>query len=882
MTFDILRIYDSETTIDLLGKDGTPGFKYLGWSPSLATPKGGGVRASSPTGWGSRVVFKAWENIVDTLTLQVEGSTTDEKIEFLQDLRRLLEKGESYWRNNWQTDPVVIECRGSCETNSRYALVKSYQTPSDSDPFVQPFNVDEGLVLTIEHTFWYDTPPFTPACLETGASQIRFNYRELTTVPTDSADDAYVNTGGGGLIFTGLPDLIVGGSTGDQYHTGIRFRNNTIPPGATIINAWITLKATVVSADGGDTAVTVRGELNATPSIFSTYANFMGRTLTSASKEFTLPTLTAGDKVILGGLEGIIQEIVNLGGWASGNNLVLFIRDSGISPVVKRFAALEHISYAEPTLTVEYITSQRLFGSTPSCTEGSAIISNFHRQSQLTHLFYFDGVGYSANLINTYPTALLPTVPAIGHVLYIMTENGESGGAHFPNVIFNLIPGTQLSGVWEFSRGGGLWANLGANAPYTDTTSQLQSPGICGVYFSTANMTGAGGVWAQDTINGVTGYALRFRVTAVGGTPTAPVQQLGRVYSAIWPNTNIPGESIKGDIPCRVRTQIVPQRTILDTKGALAEAELQNHRVIMGTRSKIRGEYFQMCLNAQEPPGSNPDNPFIYPVYTGSGWTPNNPDLYSPVNKSLTWSPAGPSSGTLYWRILPPVMPSFIGRYRVFMRLKNGGAASNNTLQLFTGTTYDLLGNTLDQIYYYAEVKTIYPVGTTYQLVELGVCDLPPAPVERPGSSPQGIIVGVSIINGSGAPALTFYDLILVPVDEFSFEIHSPQRVSPLNRYGSLGLVSSGTPFIYSYAQADSIWTKQSILASLFSTVDNELLYKWRGISPLFNGLQSNSDQEQYFLVSKYLGDYWVAYPFYPSSIQNWALYQYLSMRGNR
>ena len=63
-------------------------------------------------------------NIIDTFDLIARDSADhDLLIKNTQDLRRLLEKAINYCVTDWQNEPVWIETRGICETNTRYAII---------------------------------------------------------------------------------------------------------------------------------------------------------------------------------------------------------------------------------------------------------------------------------------------------------------------------------------------------------------------------------------------------------------------------------------------------------------------------------------------------------------------------------------------------------------------------------------------------------------------------------------------------------------------------------------------------------------------------------------------------------------------------------------
>lgn len=125
-------------------------------------------------------------------------------------------------------------------------------------------------------------------------------------------------------------------NTTDIYYNGFRWNSVTIPQGATINSAYVTLYC--ANVNGGTTAKTIwYGEAADNAVTFSnTTANKPeGRAHTTAStaKDFATASWTVvgyntGDKV---DVTSIVQEIINRAGWSSGNSLVIVATDNGSS-----------------------------------------------------------------------------------------------------------------------------------------------------------------------------------------------------------------------------------------------------------------------------------------------------------------------------------------------------------------------------------------------------------------------------------------------------------------------------------------------------------------------------------------------------------------------
>ncbi len=114
---------------------------------------------------------------------------------------------------------------------------------------------------------------------------------------------------------------------------GLRFAGMDIPVGATINDAYLVFRA--VSADPGmsnsdATSLTLKGQLiGDAPTFTSTSGNISSRTLTNASTAWAPTAWTTGSDYNSPDIASVVQEIVNQGTWASGNNIAIIITGTG-------------------------------------------------------------------------------------------------------------------------------------------------------------------------------------------------------------------------------------------------------------------------------------------------------------------------------------------------------------------------------------------------------------------------------------------------------------------------------------------------------------------------------------------------------------------------
>lgn len=187
--------------------------------------------------------------------------------------------------------------------------------------------------------------------------------------PGTGSDDGYWEVGGGagpynntfsqfkvGTWFNGFDDI----------NGFVRFPGVTVPQGATITAASVTL-----NADQSKEAGTIRMSIKAIAADSATAptsaADGDSRTLTTASTSWNISSWTAGNDITSPSLTGIAQEIVNRGGWSSGNALVLYFlnnsSDNGAVgyPIAREGSATLDarlsITYSQATSNIWYIPS---------------------------------------------------------------------------------------------------------------------------------------------------------------------------------------------------------------------------------------------------------------------------------------------------------------------------------------------------------------------------------------------------------------------------------------------------------------------------------------------------------------------------------------------
>ena len=168
---------------------------------------------------------------------------------------------------------------------------------------------------------------------------------------SDNNDDAVEADDGSG--FDAAPSLLrIISHTSDpsfRFNSGFRFPGATIPAGSTINSATITLDVSSAANDDFDCVIFLNDVDDAAN--FVTEADVTGRSRTAASVAWDQISAGAGAEVSPD-FAAVVQEVVDRGGWASGQALCVIIKgstDTDLTQVrVTNQTAILDIDYTEP------------------------------------------------------------------------------------------------------------------------------------------------------------------------------------------------------------------------------------------------------------------------------------------------------------------------------------------------------------------------------------------------------------------------------------------------------------------------------------------------------------------------------------------------------
>lgn len=143
--------------------------------------------------------------------------------------------------------------------------------------------------------------------------------KTVTARPAASGDDAWTEP----FLRTNLSgSLLLAGNT--TSWAGIRFRSVAIPQGARIVDATLSMRAT--GNNFGTAQLRIMADnRNEAPGFNVAATSVSGRVWTAA--RLNMPLAASNGQYAITGLAPIVQEVINRGGWESGNSLAILLEN---------------------------------------------------------------------------------------------------------------------------------------------------------------------------------------------------------------------------------------------------------------------------------------------------------------------------------------------------------------------------------------------------------------------------------------------------------------------------------------------------------------------------------------------------------------------------
>ncbi|MDH4471740.1 MAG: PKD domain-containing protein [Fluviicola sp.] len=393
----------------------------------------------------------------------------------------------------------------------------SFTDLSTGVPTAWSWNFGDGLgTSTLQNpTYAYGTPGTYTVTLT--ASNVYGNDAEIKTayivVASGGTVSVFVATGNddaeefrtNNSMYLTSSDLEIGNDTGVDQYMGVRFQNVNVPQGAIISNARIRFRADETDAFSSQMNIYIKAEdVNNSAQFTTTAGNISGRTLTTAMYTWpdgSVPGWTADTYYDTPNLSTVIQEVVDRGGWNSGNAMS-FVFWSDLAESSERVAyAYEGGSPAQLvfdyTIPTPPAPVANFSASASSACQGASI--------SLTDMSTNNPVSWSWSV--TGPQTLTSsaqnptfnfTTPGTYSVSLVASNAGGSNTYTQTNSLtINTLPATPsitAGGATTFCTGGSVSLSAPASSSYlwsNGATTQSINATAAGSY--TVQVTNAGG-----------------------------------------------------------------------------------------------------------------------------------------------------------------------------------------------------------------------------------------------------------------------------------------------------------------------------------------------------------------------------------------------------
>jgi len=831
-----LEIWQAGTMlVDLL----RPPFAFSDWKPQAPGYKNDGTWTDSPLAPERQIRDKQFTNIIDAFQFTIETNSMDGAIRASQSVRQAMEKASDFWLRTWEDDPVYLLVQNREETNIRYAHIYMGRIAEDTiNPFGQSIqqvwnakrSVWPEMVVVIEHGLWQSTIPETGTTISTSATQLygdgEFSTGRIIQAGTDDAEVIPSTT----TINTGGISIKMGNNAGVPYDAGFRFQNILIPRGTTISNAYITFTP-FVNQSGTTCNLTIEGEDADNASAFSTYGDFIGRTKTTASVAWdNISAWAAGVTEDTPDLTDIIQEIVDRSGFAYGNAIVIFLSDnSSSSSAFRESDAYDGTPSDAAVLTIEYNSYRGKF----SADGGEVFLGNKSNEAPIKYVYNYDNSGgtFGENLVDDDTAEFFPNPAGASDIIYIGADNP------FCNIVFDLsdaVGATGYTAVWEYWNGAA-WASL---ASLSDNTNELQESGRNAVVWK-QNQTG----WATTSINSITAWWVRLRITALTTMTQNPTQQTREIYTITWSFFQIAAISLAGDIDGLLEIILKQWAYAAATNDVVSS-------VYMGLRSYSRGDdEFRSFINLD-----NTQNANGVTVSAGAAFSVGA-SLQAATGQALTGnSPVSLARAATI--ILDSVAgPNYEGLHRLFLRFYGAGQDLSVQARLFSR---------ISQSEIKGDLVTLDSIPGTMTFLDLGTWYLP-----------ADIIELRIYVEGSSSSSLTLCDVCLLPADEWQAKIYNPGE--------DFGIDSTGEVSPTTYLTTGNVTNIKGGTHKLLSLTDDSLILNmlWQQ-NKMMSAHPSTRQRIYFFMTYNVNGVTPQSYIEYTGSLTCDATQRYLSARGDQ
>jgi hypothetical protein len=428
----------------------------------------------------------------------------------------------------------------------------------------------------------------------------------------------------------------------------------------------------------------------------------------------------------------------------------------------------------------------------------------------------------------------------VGDILYMGSTVGP-----FNNVVFDIgTIAADVTLVWEYWNGS--WVTI--TAP-SDFTTSLTLSGIRNFSFQ------AYSDWVTNNPGmGTTGYWIRARVSAIGGSPVAPTQQNRVLYTPITPYVEISEDDVVGDLPLLAKITLHSK-----SDWSTGVNVRYTNRVILGTRSLDRGYSFSPYINI-----ADEQNQTGITVASGTG-TADADDYRTPTGRTKihTCTGAGTWQDIVTITLANSIAADFLGRFHAFVRARQStvGAIGNLRMRLVfrvgSGTSSAYISN--EAGLYSTDI---------FNLIDFGNVVMPSFPELIQVDSVDTITITIQGLSTAASGAIAFQDLVIMPIDECAVDTYDSEK-------SLSNSIRNGYPL-----EMDAISYLKGRVRSSLKTSAGRHVNEWLSIAPDGITLQAKKNQRIWFLFSAYVSSVessrsWIVNTVFVEIVQ-----RYLGMRG--
>ena len=392
------------------------------------------------------------------------------------------------------------------------------------------------------------------------------------------------------------------------------------------------------------------------------------------------------------------------------------------------------------------------------------LVGNFYGEVPLSHVYAYDNseTAFSANLVasssyNHFEVS--GSTPAVNDIMYF-----GSNTKAFHTLVLNLSASYTADGFVDAQYYNGSWVDInaafGGSFPYqVGGASRVYVDG----YGNPRSVTiGAKDDFATVAINSVTAYWIRLQLrdtpTGTATQATVPAYTLKHNY------IEIPATTIDGDSPPKMMIALRGA----GTTSASNPSMMKLSRIYMGAKSRGLTN-FQSCW------GFNNQANGDFTVGAGTDGTITD-DAEAPGGQSLRISFATTETKALRVALDDSQIEDYIGKYRCFLRAQQiGGSAGDCTVSIRFVVEY--AASVQEASVYETATKAFVSTDSNAELIDFGIVNIPSTGIntgDTLDNADNTLKIGVYATRSTGAGVLRLYDVVLLPIDEWSCVLNDP------------------------------------------------------------------------------------------------------------